>query len=112
NAGNPPLLNAGGPISVAAWVRPANVTNSYQNIVAHGWRNKPDFDVALRINSGNYEFGYWNTIDHNAVAGIPGSDVGAWVHLCGVFDGAGYALYRNGALAAFTADATAPPRSE
>jgi len=108
NAGNPALLNFGGPISIAAWVRPANV-NGYRNILAHGWRNNPDFDVALRINSGNYEFTYWNSVDHMAATPIPASDIGAWVHLCGAFDGAVYTIYRNGALAAWTADATSPP---
>ena len=31
------------------------------------------------------------------------------MHLCGVFDGSGYFIYRNGALAASTADTTTPP---
>jgi hypothetical protein len=106
--GNPPLLNAGGPISIAAWIRPANI-DGYHNILAHGWRNNPNHDVSLRIYAGNYEFTYWNSIDHRASAPIPASDVGSWVHLCGVFDGGGYYIYRNGALAASTADATSPP---
>jgi hypothetical protein len=51
----------------------------------------------------------WDGInDHWAVTSIPSDDVGKWVHLCGVFDGTAYYLYRNGALAAMTADATAP----
>ena len=74
-----------------------------------GLTNGPNFEVSLRISSGNYQFTYWDTIDHEAVAAIPASDVGAWVHLCGVFDGSGYSLYRNGALAASIADATVPP---
>jgi hypothetical protein len=106
--GNPPLLNAGGQVSIAAWVRPANI-DGYHNIVAHGWRMDPNHDVALRINSGSYEFTYWSFPDHQAVSAIPTSDVGTWVHLCGVFDGSAYHVYRNGALAASTADSTAPP---
>jgi hypothetical protein len=108
DVGNPALLNAGGAISIAAWVRPENV-DGYHNIVAHGYRDNPNFDVSLRINSGNYEFTYWNLPDHVATAAIPPADLGAWVHLCGVFDGAAYSVYRNGVLAASTADATAPP---
>ena len=50
----------------------------------------------------------WDSINHEAVSSIPASDVGTWVHLCGVFDGATYRLYRNGTLAVPTADATAP----
>ena len=109
NAGNPPLLNAGGPISIAAWVRPAGIDGEYHNILAHGWRNNPNHDVALRMYAGNYEFTYWNSADHLASVPIPTSDVGSWVHLCGVFDGSVYAIYRNGALAASTADTATPP---
>jgi hypothetical protein len=46
--------------------------------------------------------------DHAATAALPASDVGAWVHLCGVFDGSAYRVYRNGALAASTASSAAP----
>jgi hypothetical protein len=108
NVGNPPLLNAGGQISIAAWIRPANVTGDH-NVVAHGWRNSPNQEVALRLYAGNYEFSYWNTVDHKAYVLIPPSDAGTWVHLCGVFDGSVYSLYRNGALAASTSDSTSPP---
>jgi len=108
NIGNPPLLNAGGRISIAAWVRLANI-NGYHNFLAHGWRNNPSFEVALRISGGNYDFIYWNAVDHKASAPIPASDLGTWVHLCGVFDGSAYSLYRNGVLVASTVDgATAP----
>ena len=106
--GNPPLLNAGGTVSIAAWVRARNV-DGYHNVLAHGWRNNPNYEVGLRIYAGNYEFTYWDTIDHRASAPIPPSDIGSWVHLCGVFDGGAYYVYRNGALAASTADATTPP---
>ena len=107
--GNPALLNAGGVITVAAWVKPATIEGDH-NIVAHGYRStNPSHDVALRMASGNYQFTYWNSVDHQAIAPIPRSDLGAWVHLCGVFDGSTYALYRNGALVASTADTTAAP---
>lgn len=108
NIGNPPLLNAGGAISIAAWVRPASI-DGYHNVLAHGWRNNPNHDVSLRIYNGNYEFTYWNSVDHVARAAIPAADVGSWVHLCGVFDGSSYFVYRNGALAASAADTTTPP---
>ena len=106
--GNPPLLNAGGVISIAAWVRAENA-DGYHNIVAHGWRHNPGADVSLRIQNGNYEFTYWDAADHVAIAAMPPGDLGSWVHLCGVFDGSAYHLYRNGALAATTPDATTPP---
>lgn len=108
NAGNPPLLNAGGAISIAAWVRVGNVIG-YHNVLAHGWRNNPNEDVALRIRDANYEFTYWNSTDHAASAPMAAADIGVWIHLCGVFDGSEYRIYRNGVLAASTADTTAPP---
>jgi len=107
--GNPRLLNVGGPISVAAWVRTAKV-DARENIVAHGYRFDPNYDFALRVDTGTYVFTTWDNVNHEAVATIPSGDVGTWVHLCGVFDGDSYELYRNGALAASAADAT-PPQS-
>jgi hypothetical protein len=105
--GNPPLLNVGGPISVAAWVRPSDL-QSRGNIVAHGYRFGPSYDFALRIDAGSYVFTTWDSTNHQATATAQASDIGAWVHLCGVFDGATYALYRNGVQVATTADTTAP----
>ena len=66
------------------------------------------YDFALRVDAGSYVFTTWDSVNPEAVASIPTSDVGTWVHLCGVFDGASYRLYRNGTLAATTADSTAP----
>jgi hypothetical protein len=105
--GNPPILNLGGPISVAAWIRPTG-TEGYQDIVAHGYTADNTQDEALRIKSGTYEFTFWNTQEHDGIANIPTSDVEAWVHLCGVFDGSSYIVYRNGTPAATTADTTVP----
>ncbi len=106
--GNPPVLNLGGPITVAAWIRPAG-TDGYQDLVAHGYTTDNTQDEALRIKSGTYEFTYWNNQEHDAVATIPPGDVGAWVHLCGVFDGSAFFVYRNGIQADITTDATVPP---
>lgn len=105
--GNPPLLNAGGPISVTAWLRPGRI-DTRGNVIAHGYHYGPNNDFALRVDAGSYVFTTWNNTKHEAVASIPDSDVGTWVHLCGTFDGGSYRLYRNGTLAAATADATAP----
>jgi hypothetical protein len=105
--GNPELLNLGGTITMAAWIRPGAV-DSYRNIVAHGYRWDPNFGLALRVYSGAYQFTYWDGSDHLASAPVPAGDAGTWIHLCGVFDGATYSIYRNGALAAATADGTAP----
>lgn len=105
--GNPPILNSGGPISVAAWIRPTG-TDGYQDLVAHGYTADNTQDEALRIKSGTYEFTFWNTQEHDGIKTIPAEDIGAWVHLCGVFDGSSYIVYRNGQVAATTPDTTVP----
>jgi hypothetical protein len=107
--GNPDLLNFGGPLTLAAWVRLDDGAANH-NIVSHGYRLAPDQEVALRAYAGKYQFLWWDGIDHGAALPIPASDIGTWVHLCGVFDGSTYFLYRNGALVATTADANAPMR--
>jgi hypothetical protein len=105
--GNPGLLNVGGPVSVAAWIRATRI-DTRSNIVAHGYRFGPSYDFALRVDTGTYVFTTWDSVNHQAVTTIPSGDAGTWVHLCGVFDGDTYQIYRNGALAAATADTTAP----
>ena len=106
--GNPALLNLGGPLTVAAWIRPAS-TVGFLDVVAHGYDENPKYDLALRIKDGNYQFTMWNNDgDHAATAALPASDVGAWVHLCGVFDGSAYNVYRNGVLSASIASSAGP----
>jgi hypothetical protein len=106
--GNPPLLDVGGAIALAAWVRPTSV-DGYHMVVSHGFRNDPNFEVSLRIKDGRYEFTYWNSMDHVGAANIAPSDLGTWIHLCGTFDGSEYVLYRNGVKVAATADSATPP---
>jgi hypothetical protein len=105
--GNPRLLNVGGPISVAAWIRATKI-DARRNVIAHGYRFSPSYDFALRLDAGSYVITTWDGVNHDATAAIPSDDVGTWVHLCGVFDGDTYQIYRNGALAAATTDATMP----
>jgi hypothetical protein len=107
NLGNPAILNLGGPISMAAWVRPTTI-DDYHDVVTHGYRWDPSYNLSLRIFLGEYQFTYWDSVDHLASAPAPAEDVGSWVHLCGVFDGASYRVYRNGALVGSTSNATAP----
>jgi hypothetical protein len=105
--GNPGLLNVGGLVSVAAWIRTTNI-DARSNFIAHGYRFSPSYDFALRVDSGAYVFTTWDSVNHEAVATVPSGDVGEWVHLCGVFDGEMYKIYRNGVLAAATVDSTMP----
>jgi len=108
DVGNPAILNLGGALTITAWLRPTAVDGT-RSILSHGFRNAPDQEVSLRMELGEYQFAFWNAVNHFARVRIPASDVDTWVHLAGVFDGARYLLYKNGELVAQTADTTAPP---
>ncbi|MBI5879551.1 MAG: DUF11 domain-containing protein [Chloroflexi bacterium] len=102
--GNPAVLNNPGAISLEAWVMPQALGGT-RNIIAHGFATSPsNAEVFLRINNGFYEAGAWDGANHMASSPIPTGDVGRWVHLIGVYDGASWRLYRNGSEAAVTAD--------
>lgn len=106
--GNPSVLNIGGPITLAAWIRPL-ATDRDRNVIAHGYRWDIPHDFALRIHEGVYRFTTWDSSDHAADATMDPSQIDTWVHLCGVFDGTTYYIYVNGALAGSRVDATQPP---
>lgn len=109
--GNPSGLDVEGPVTVAAWTRP-QLLDGWRNIVAHGWHHQPDQEVALRVSDGVYEFLSWDGVDHAATAEVPAGDPDGWHHLCGVYDGRSYLLYRDGQLVAEHADALMPMRVE
>jgi hypothetical protein len=106
--GNPDTLNISGPITLCAWLNILAPDGSH-NILVHGYQWSPDQEVALRLVAGNYQMASWDGVNHEAELPIPPEDVGVWVHLCGVFDGGAYRLFRNGILAASYSDATLPP---
>jgi hypothetical protein len=118
--GNPPGLDIAGTVTLSAWVR-LSATDGFRNIVAHGWHHVPNQELALRVQDNIelevqpaplYGFVAWDGADHSAVAVIPDGDVDSWHHLCGVYDGERYRLYRNGELMAEQADPIAPMRVE
>ncbi|BAZ08367.1 LamG domain-containing protein [Calothrix sp. NIES-4071] len=98
---NPASLNISGQICIEAWIRP-EVTNGLRNIIAHGNSFAPNAEVFLRINDGNYQVGSWDGQNYLATAPIPQGDIGRWVHLAGVYDGATWRLYRNGVEVSMT----------
>src|SRR5262249_19561003 len=75
-----------------------------RDIVAHGYQTTPaQAEVVLRIANGAYQVGSWvgdqpGSGTAFAVSPVPKGDVGAWVHLAGVYDGTAWRLYRNGLL--------------
>jgi hypothetical protein len=93
--GNPPRLNFSGQVTLEAWVKVGS-TSGIQDIIAHGYTLEPQRELYLRINDGNYQVGSWDGVGYNTSAPIPAEDVGAWVHLAGLYDGTHWRLYRNG----------------
>ena len=102
--GNPDILDITGPVTLEAWIRPAD-TDGLADIIARGYRLDPAGEVVLRINEGTYQVGSWDGADHLASAPVPAEDVDQWVHLAGVYDGSSWLLYRNGVLLAQQPDA-------
>ncbi len=96
-------LNFAGQITMSAWIKPLSTTGK-QDIVAHGYTTTTFGSVFLRINSGRYEVGSWDNVNEPvAAAAMPGSDLGNYVHLTGVYNGSAWILYRNGVAIASTA---------
>lgn len=103
--GQPAALGFTGPITVEAWIRPRS-NEGLQNIVAHGYTQSPLGEFFFRILRGQYQVGSWNGVDHSVSSPMPAEDVGQWVHLAGVYDGAAWRLYRNGQEVASNTDPT------
>ena len=101
--GNPAALNFAGQVTLAAWVNVAAIDGT-RNILAHGY--DASTEVYLRINNSSYEIGSWNGPTYAASYAVPGSDIGNWVHLVGVYDGTTWRLYRNGSEVDSTVSAT------
>jgi hypothetical protein len=107
-----PLANFSGPIAIAAWIKTdASKTSGgtlpyLRDIVAHGYTTDPNAEVDLRLQDNAYEAGSFDGQDHQVVSDTGAADVGAWVHIVGVFDGNAWLLYRNGRLEASQSNAT------
>ncbi len=98
-------LDITGAVTIEAWVRPAAMPQDFGNIVVRGFTMQPNGEVYLRITNGQYQIGSWDGTDHLAASPVPPGDIGTWVHLAGVYDGAAWHLYRNGLLLSSTVDA-------
>ena len=95
--GEPSTLAFTGTVTMEAWIRPrSTAAGGFQNILAHGYNANPPGELLLRITNGQYQAGSWNGNNFVVSAPMPPEDVGRWVHLAGVYDGAAWRLYRNG----------------
>jgi hypothetical protein len=106
--GNPANLQIVTPsqITMSAWVKPT-VTDGLRNILNKGHNLTPSGEVTLRIQAGALETGTWNGT--NFVASAPGAaTLNQWQHICGVFDGGAWRLYKNGTQIASLATAQGP----
>jgi len=82
-------------ITIEAWILcQISSTANIQTIALGGNLNN---GVYLRLNNGNYEIGTAVSGKITSVtAPIPSTDLNAWVHLTGTYDGSTASLYRNG----------------
>jgi hypothetical protein len=107
--GNPAPLNLKGVITLEAWVKWAR-RDGHRIILCHGaapgTQPEAQNETVLRIGETlDYRAGTWNGKAHYAMASAPPADSAVWLHLAGVFDGTGWALYRNGVrLASLASD--------
>jgi hypothetical protein len=94
--GNPAELQITGQISMEAWIKPANITGSLNNILAKGW--VPSREISFRLNAGAYSVAPWtgSPVSLGTSAPIPQDDLNNWVHLVGLYDGTHWRIYRNG----------------
>lgn len=98
--GNPGLLNFTGPISMEAWVQPADST-TFGNIMAKGYDATTYAEIVVRVN-GPYGANYYASSGSQGVSG--GQQNTNWTHMVLSNDGTTTALYINGVLAQSTAD--------
>ena len=105
---NPTGLNFSGQISLEAWVQPDSSQGSESYFLAHGYNDDGTAEDVLRIENNNYYVGSYNGTGHSASFPVPLADLGGgnWIHVVGTYDGTSWNIYRNGALAASTTDAT------
>jgi uncharacterized protein YutE (UPF0331/DUF86 family) len=105
--GAAPSLNIQGAITMQAWLKPA-ATDGLRNILAHGYTFNPAGEVFLRLANGQYQVGSWDGTDHYAGGAVTADDLQRWTHICGVYNGSVWILYRNGQEIGRSAPTTGP----
>jgi hypothetical protein len=125
---NPAGLNISGQITLEAWIKPDAAQGAVSRIISHGPPTLSSFlnpdgtssietnaapvvnpEVSLRIQDtgANYSVGAFDgTNFHGVTFAVPPGDLGGgqWIHLAGTYDGAKWALFRNGQQVASTND--------
>ncbi len=100
--GNPANLQITGPITMAAWIKPTDV-NTLRNILNKGHNITPSGENTLRLSGSSIlAAGSWDGADH--IATFTGAQVNVWQHVCGVYTGTQWLLYKNGVQVASLGD--------
>ncbi len=100
---NPNLLNFSGPITLEAWVQPANSTEGPANIIAKGYESSVNAEITLRANAGSYFGGSYNGNTHGADGGQQTTN---WAYVVCAYDGTNWSLYVNSVLVQRVRDTT------
>lgn len=104
NGSNPGLLNFSGPITMEAWVQPANPSQNLGDILAKGYSpTNGDDEIALRLNSSRFEGVTFSDArgTQGAVGGVPTTD---WQYVVSTYDGTNWDTYVNGLLVGQNSD--------
>jgi hypothetical protein len=89
---NPGLLNFSGPITLEAWVQPANTTEGPANIIAKGYESSVNSEITLRANAGNYFGGSYDGNGHGASGGQQTTN---WAYVVISYNGTNWSIYVN-----------------
>jgi hypothetical protein len=99
-APNTALLNFGGPITMEAWVQPANPSaGANMDIIGKGDDVSQNYDeVAMRLDAGGGFKGGTYTQATGDKGAFGGTQTTNWTYLVTTYDGTNWNLYVNGAL--------------
>jgi hypothetical protein len=96
NLGNPTNLQITGQITLSAWIKPTVIPAAQANIINKGHNLTPNGEITLRLDSSvNLTVGTWNGTNY-ATSAANVVQLNQWQHVCGLYDGTAWRLYRNG----------------